>query len=426
MTTLVARQAPIAGNAPFRLRWVLFLILTGAFALLLVPRATAAWRMYSIGPAAADYGLCMAGPTGAGLFLESDSEFRRVLRRRLVSSGATALPFARCAKLAAVLGGSPRLVSALSAPASAFREWESGTATAFSLEDLDLSVAVATGLYRRAWPLLRGEPGRLIKPSLTPPTAVHPRDPVKPAWGRGLPDRTSWQRATLVEGQQAQVTLATGTRFTTYSSSDGYAWREVPRSRAAHVERCGGPSGPFSAQVGIEPTSRAISVRTFRGQLLVHETEAVPATGELIATSCDDRGLVLLMRVAGESRIGLCPYQQRCREMNLPTLGAELKVGQYPLDMVRLDGTTVVAATMGTVVRVASTRDNGLTWTPFSVAFDAGEWGAGTYPELPSHLLALGSKVLLYSGFQQASAPYPLLISHDSGASFQGARVEPR
>ncbi len=382
--------------------------------------------MYSVGPAAADYALCMAGPTGAELFLSSDGDFRRLLRRRLVSSGAAALPFARCAKLAVLLGGSPRLLSALSAPASAFREWEGGTAAAFSLEDLDLSVEVATGVYRRAWPLLRGEPGRLIKPSLTPPTAVHPRDPVKPAWGRGLPDRTSWQRATLVEGQQAQVTLATGTRFTTYASSDGYAWREVPRSRAAHVERCAGPTGPFSAQVGIDPTSRAISVRTFRGQLLVYETEAVPATGELIATSCDDRGLVLLLRVAGESRMGLCPYQQRCREMNLPSLGAELKTGQYPLDMARLDGTTVVAATMGTVVRVASTRDNGLTWTPFSVAFDAGEWGAPTYPEVPNHLLALGSKVLLYSGFRQASAAYPLLISDDFGASFHGARVEPR
>jgi len=415
VTTLVARQAPIAGNAPFRLRWVLFLILTGAFVLLVVPRATAAWRMYSVGPAAADYALCMAGPTGAELFLSSDGDFRRLLRRRLVSSGAAALPFARCAKLAVLLGGSPRLVSALSAPASAFREWESGTATAFSLEDLDLGVDVATVLYRRAWPLLQGEPGRLLKPSL-----------VKPAWGRGLPDRTSWQRATLVEGQQAQVTLATGTRFTTYSSSDGYAWREVPRSRAAHVERCGGPTGPFSAQVGVQPASRAISVRTFRGQLLVYETEAVPAAGELIATSCDDRGLALLMRVAGESRMGLCPYQQRCREMNLPTLGAELKVGQYPLDMVRLDGTTVVAATMGTVVRVASTRDNGLTWTPFSVAFDAGEWSAGTYPELPRHLLALGSKVLLYSGYRQARGAYPLLISDDSGASFHGARGEPR
>ncbi|MDX2051058.1 MAG: hypothetical protein SFV15_01620 [Polyangiaceae bacterium] len=364
----------------------------------------------------------MAGPTGLGLFRTSPAEFRKLVRRRLVAAGAQDRPFARCAALAEKLGASAREKSALGAPAALFQEWEAGGQSSYSLEDFGLSIAPVNELYERAWPWLRGDPGRLIQASLLPPTAVHPREPTRPAMGRGLPDRASWHRAVSFGPGQAQVTFSSGSSFSTYTSTDGYNWREVPRSRADHAERCSGSSSSYSAQVGLDAVSRTPQVRTFRGKLLISETPVVPS-GEIVATSCDDRGLLLLVRRGKEQRLGLCLYQERCRELALPTLGTGLSLEKYPLDIARANGTTVVAVTMGALVRVASTRNDGVSWTPFSVAFDALEWGQGGGPEtLPNHLLALGAKVTLYAGFRQMGAVYPVLVSEDFGASFRGAR----
>jgi hypothetical protein len=78
--------------------------------------------------------------------------------------------------------------------------------------------------------------------------------------------------------------------------------------------------------------------------------------------------------------------------------------------------------TTGGIVRVVSSRDDGVTWTPSSVAFDAAE-----FPELkseasiPSRLLALGGRLLLYGVASKSTQSYSLLISQDQGASFHAA-----
>jgi hypothetical protein len=93
---------------------------------------------------------------------------------------------------------------------------------------------------------------------------------------------------------------------------------------------------------------------------------------------------------------------------------------RYPLDVARVDGTTVLAVSMHGVVRVTSSRDDGVTWTPYAVAFDRAE-----HPTLhedaatPDHLLAIGSRLLLYAGATQPNQPYPVLVSDNGGASWR-------
>jgi hypothetical protein len=84
----------------------------------------------------------------------------------------------------------------------------------------------------------------------------------------------------------------------------------------------------------------------------------------------------------------------------------------------RVQGTTIVALAMGEVVRVASSRDGGSSWTPFSVAYDAGEASRGG--RVPTELLAMGRRVLLYGTPRRAGDTYPLLYSDDQGASWHG------
>ena len=82
-------------------------------------------------------------------------------------------------------------------------------------------------------------------------------------------------------------------------------------------------------------------------------------------------------------------------------------------------GTTIVAMAMGRIVRVTSSRDGGASWTPFSVAYDAGE-DAPPGARLPTDLLALGRRVLLYAPPGRVGETYPLLYSDDQGASWHG------
>ena len=83
-------------------------------------------------------------------------------------------------------------------------------------------------------------------------------------------------------------------------------------------------------------------------------------------------------------------------------------------------GTTVLAVTTRDIVRITSSRDEGRTWTPFYVAFDAAE-----HPELrvdvrtPSHLLTIDGRVFLYGGANRVSQSYSVLVSDDHGASFR-------
>jgi hypothetical protein len=92
---------------------------------------------------------------------------------------------------------------------------------------------------------------------------------------------------------------------------------------------------------------------------------------------------------------------------------------EFPVDVARFHGTTIVALVTGSLVRVASSRDGGVSWTPFSIAFDAGEQALRS-ARVPTELLAIGKRVLLYAPPGRAGETYPLLYSDDQGASWHG------
>ena len=114
----------------------------------------------------------------------------------------------------------------------------------------------------------------------------------------------------------------------------------------------------------------------------------------------------------------LCPFGGRCGELTLPA--NVLATPASAVDVAKVKGTVVLSVAQDGVVRVISSRDEGRTFTPAVVAFDAAE-----YPELaltrraPVRLLALGERLLLLGGPVKGSDTYPVLASDDQGVSFR-------
>jgi hypothetical protein len=69
-------------------------------------------------------------------------------------------------------------------------------------------------------------------------------------------------------------------------------------------------------------------------------------------------------------------------------------------------------------VRVYSSRDDGQTWTPPVVAYDASEVPEFASAGVPTRLLSLGNRVLLYAGAEREHPSYAVLASDDFGASW--------
>jgi hypothetical protein len=140
-----------------------------------------------------------------------------------------------------------------------------------------------------------------------------------------------------------------------------------------------------------------------------------------VAIACDEQALVAALRTDGgrTSVLRQCAFAYACAEMRGPAFAGTNGAIEFPVDVARVQGTTIVALSTGQLVRVASSRDGGTSWTPFSVAFDAGEQSARG-ARLPTELLAIGKRVLLYATPARAGDTYPLLYSDDQGASWHG------
>src|SRR5262249_16236266 len=138
---------------------------------------------------------------------------------------------------------------------------------------------------------------------------------------------------------------------------------------------------------------------------------ALAKSGEnVLAVACDERSLVAAVRPERGSRATLeqCSFAGPCAVLAPPSLGRAALGLDYPLDLARVAGTTVVALKMGNVVRVTSSRDNGATWTPLSVAFDGGEQSLPGN-RMPSELMTIGRRVLLHGSAVRPNDTYGLL-----------------
>lgn len=412
--------APDLPASPVRLRHVLLVGLLALFGSWVYPRAQAAWRLNGLAVALADYGACMVGPTGASLLRGRQmDEFHALVRRRLVTAPAGEAPFTRCAPLARTITGAAGIEAAHRAAAFEFAEYGGNPRAARSLGELAVSPETVAVEAHRAWPIIRGY-STLVATSLAAHEALHPVAPPEPARGRGLPSDRAHYRVARSTAEGVLVAIGAGANLGVFRSTDGgVTFQPAPRSAAAGMaERCPvGPDGRAFVLSGDGEGTLAVSLvpgsepRTAR---LASDSE------ELIAVACDDRVLVAATKPEGARRAVLrhCAFQGPCREMLSPDLGrADLGL-DYPLDLARISGTTVMALVMGNVVRVVSARDGG-GWTPPSVAYD-GELHPLPAGRRPTRLLTVGRRLLLHGSGSRASDTYGLLYSDDQGASFRG------
>ena len=411
-----------AARPPIRLRFFLVAALAYVAYALAYPRLSAAWKLHGQASALADYGACMAGPTGPGLLRDHQiGEFESLLRRRLVAALPGEAPFERCASLSRTLTGSAEVEAAHRTTAGSFSEHGSREKPERSLRALDVSSGGLAELARDAWPFARGY-ALLVKPSLGAKEAPHPVSPPVPAVGRGLPAGRPLYRATRVDSSSILLAAGTGANSEALRSTDGGAtFRAVSSARVRDFAgRCpAGAHGRAFVLGGSEDGSS--NVASLEEGMEPRMTPLGRSSEEVTALACDEQALVAALRMDGGRAVVLrqCVFGGACTALPGPSVaGADGSIG-YPVDVARVQGTTIVALAMGQVVRVASSRDAGTSWTPFSVAYDAGE-APPSGAALPTELLVVGRRVLLHGAPRRAGETYPLLYSDDQGASWHG------
>jgi hypothetical protein len=401
------------------LRFVLLVGLLLWAASSLYPRLQAAFRLHDATVATADYGLCMAGPTGPTLIRDRDVEFQKLVRRRLIASGPSDHPFQRCAKLARAVTGDIERERLHSLRAVEFREY-GGRGP--SLAELGVSSAPLSRLFQDAWPFARGGYTQLIKPSLGAVEAAHVPTPARPALGRGLPGRGGVYRNVWREGGSFGVAIGAGSDTALFVTADrGQSFRPIaPRGEALelHAERCASQDGRKVYRLTPREDGGALQVLFSLEGAEATLSELATTNERVLGTGCDERSLVALTADRQGLHLRLCPFGGRCGELAMPP--SVLLAAPGAVDVAKVKGTLVVSAAIDGVVRVVSSRDEGRTFTPPVVAFDAVE-----YPELaaggrpPFRLLALGDRLLVYTGGAKSAEPYPVLASDDQGVSFR-------
>jgi hypothetical protein len=412
---------------PIRLRFILAFGL-GALALWsLWPRAVAAWRLHALATTTADYALCMVGPTGPSLLRDNEVQFRRLVRRRIVTARADERPFAACSTGAKELTGSVEVERAHLATAWSFVEYGGAAADQaaaghkgqLGLDDLRVTTRSLAALAQQAWPIVRTGYTRLVKPTSRAKEALHPVEPARPAVGQGLPAWGARYRAVREIDGGFVLAMGQGANLSAYRTRDGgKTFRPVSVHHPA-VEAIAGtcPAGDRSYRFSLSADGETIQLSSFGPEGLVAVTPVTGSQRRLYSSACDARALVAVSAAprGGDSTLHLCHYGARCELLPPPRFSGVERALRQPLDVI-----TILAITTHGVVRVASSRDDGRTWTPLTVAYDDDDQQElRVHARVPSRLLALGRRVLLYAGSTQPSQTYSLLISSDYGASWR-------
>jgi hypothetical protein len=415
----VAPPAHAVPAPPLRLRFVLLLAVVALAISSLYPRVQAAFRLHDGAVAVANYALCMVGPTGPTLIRDRPREFQQLVRRRLIATEASARPFGRCAKLARSVTGSIEVERAHALTAAEFSEY-SGRGT--SVTGLGVSAAPLAQLARDAWPFARQGYTQLMKPSLGAAEAAHVPAPPKPALGRGLPARSSVYRNVWRDGNGYGLALGSGSDSALFVTSDrGVNFRPLARRGDVvelHAERCESQTGRKVYRVSPREDGGAQQVLFSLEAGPAMTSELAPISERIWGTACDERSLLALTADRERLHLRVCPFGGRCGEQLLPPAFA----GATPavVDIAKLKGTVVLSLVQEGVVRIVSSRDEGRTFTPAVVAFDAAEYTelvTGRRP--PGRLLALGERLILYGGASKSADAYLLLASDDQGVSFR-------
>ncbi len=418
----LAPAAPSAAfpRPPIRIRSVLALGLAAWCLFSLVPRGLAGYRVHTLANAVADYAVCMAGPTGPALFRDNPSEFSRLLHRRIVAAAPSERPFDKCAKHALAITGSPEIAHKHEQSAASFSDY--GLTGLETTSGLAVTSEPLLAAVHAAWPFVRGYTA-LVKPSLGAFEAIHPVGLPRPAVGRGIPGWRGVYRSVKRGPDALYLAFGKGPHLSMHKSTDnGLTWRPASLPSASDfAERCLTGDGR-AYEVSPSADHDVLEVHAIEQDGTAHAMQLAPESSAVQALACDERALIVLIRAQGAkvSELYTCPFAARCTLLPSPRPDALPGLFDQSIDIARVHGTTVLAVTSRDIVRVSSSRDEGRTWTPFYVAFDAAE-----HPEVradvrtPSHLLTIENRVFLYGGGNRSQQSYSVLASDDHGASFR-------
>jgi hypothetical protein len=408
---------------PIRLRFVLLFGLLALGTHLLAPRAIAHWRLHGAATELANYALCMAGPTGPSLLVEQPDVFWQNVRRRLIGAEASSRPFAACAKGFAEVEGDARRREAHAARADEFREYAryDGAPARQSLADLTVTTDSLERLLGEARPFAPGDFMELLRPSLNALAAPHPIDLPVPGRGRGLSPAgfahasvaSTEDGLLLVQGRDVNLSALR-------SADGGKTWQRADTDGAQSLGgRCS--VGADAPSFRLTEEDGALRVESWSAGVLEGSALIGVSGAPLLGLACDREAALAAFMDEQRHRVmlKLCPRQKPCRSMDRPApLGSVPGVGAT-FALARVRGATVLALSRDGVVRVASSRDDGQSWTPWTVAYDRAERGRqGASEAPPTRLLALAGRVLLYGTAAHEGGDYPLLVSDDLGASW--------
>ena len=416
------RKGPVAPRRTWRLRHLLAGLIGALSVTWGLPRARAAWRLHDTAVLFADYGLCMAGPTGAVELRDQPNEFWRLVRRRLVASAPGERVFANCAHLAQQLTANSQVSQLHQATAHEFAEW-GGKMAALHLEQLRQGLPDLSVLSQSAWPFLRSGVAVLVKPSLGAKEAMHPVQSPRPAaiqglqiYGRTLRSRRVSERGWYVVTSDGRTTRAVRSR------DRGRHWTATSPWQSALEgtnDRCGsdGSARAFGLEghrAGVSPSVTYYDHESRSGQSTLGDSNS-----QVVSFACDETAAVAVTR--SESRewsLWLCVSDEACKALPPPPIFSELPADG--LDVARLRGATVLAVSQGHVVRVVSTRDDGRSYTPLTVALDHDDSAlpdAETY--WPAQLLSIAGNLILTQERRVGDGIAVALVSSDYGASWR-------
>lgn len=407
---------------PFRLRWIVLALGAGLALRSLGLGAVAYWRLHTAATQFGNYAACMVGPTGPGLLRDRPSEFWQLARRRIVASSPEARPFAACVPALTAFAGNARR-SAHEAKAAAFRDHaplRRDSKPTLGIADLEVTSARLSDLSAAAWPFAPKDLDALIRPERTAKIAAHPVQPAKPARGRGLPAAELGYSALRATGSGYLLVAGQGANATAHRSDDGgLSWTEVDVGEPAAAALEGVcSSGEGKARFRLRHSGRELRVESSSDAAGEGSFPLATADSRVLGFGCDASAALAITwdDADGRAAFRLCPEHAPCRNLAVPPPLRSLPAQEVALSIARIKGVAVIAVTRGGVVRVISSRDDGATWTPEVVAFDRAEHGGTT----PTHLLSVGSKLLLYAGSNDPREGYASLWSSDFGASWQG------